>query len=122
MPTTVQSRIFCLSNCYPKYKNEIYSSMIFPVGLYGFETWSATLVRVGEEHIMRLLENMLPRKNLGPNMEEGAGTGGNCTVQSFMMCCSHQILFGGQNQEECSGCGMTYMGEGRGTYMVLVGN
>jgi hypothetical protein len=49
---------------------------------------------VGEEHTMRLLENMLPRKNIGPNMGEVAGTRGNCTIQSFMMCCSHQILFG----------------------------
>lgn len=51
-----------------KYKNEIYRSMIFPVVLNGLETWSATLVTVGEEHIMRLLENMLPWKNIGPNM------------------------------------------------------
>jgi len=75
-------------------KYEIYRSIIFPVVLYGLETWSATLVTVGEEYIMRLLESMLLRKNIGPNMEEVAGTGGNCTIQSFMMCCSHQTLFG----------------------------
>ena len=68
--------------------------MIFSIVLYGLETWSATLVTVGEEHIIRLLENMLPRKNIGPNTKELVGTGGNSTIQSFMMCCSQQTLFG----------------------------
>jgi len=99
---------FVFSTVIQTYKNEIYWVWFFLLFYTGWK-WSATLVTVGEEHIMRLLENMLPRKNIGPNMEEVAGTGGNCTIQSFMMCCSHQILFGWQNQEECSGCGMRHL-------------
>jgi hypothetical protein len=54
--------------------------MIFPVVLYGLETWSVTLATLMEEHMLRLPENMLLGKIFGPKMEEVTGTGGNCII------------------------------------------
>jgi hypothetical protein len=47
-------------------KIKIYKTVILPVVLYGFETWSPTL---GEEHRLRVFENSVLRI-FGPEREE----------------------------------------------------
>jgi len=61
-----------------------------PVVLYGCETWSLTL---REECRLRLFENMMLRRILGPRMDEVTGEGRNYIMRSLMICTPHQILF-----------------------------
>jgi hypothetical protein len=49
-------------------KIKIYKTVIFPVVLYGCETWSLTL---GEEHRLRVFENRVLRRIFGSEREEG---------------------------------------------------
>jgi hypothetical protein len=68
MPTIIQSKIFCLPILYKKnLKIKIYKTVILPVVLYGYETWSRTL---GEEHRLRVFENTVLRQIFGPKREE----------------------------------------------------
>jgi hypothetical protein len=48
----------------------IYKTIIFPVILYGCETWSLTL---REEHRLRAFENKVLRRIFGPKRDEVAG-------------------------------------------------
>jgi hypothetical protein len=48
----------------------IYNSIILPVVLYGWETWSLTL---SEEHRLRLFENRVLRRIFGPKRDEVTG-------------------------------------------------
>jgi hypothetical protein len=48
-------------------KIKIYRTVILPVVLYGYETWSLTL---GEEHRLRVSENRVLRRIFGPKREE----------------------------------------------------
>jgi len=48
-------------------KIKIYRSIILPVVLYGFETWVLTL---NEEHRLRMLENRVLRRIIGPERDE----------------------------------------------------
>jgi hypothetical protein len=50
-----------------KLKIKIYRTVIFPVVLYGCETWSLNL---REEHTLRVFEIIVLRKILGPKKEE----------------------------------------------------
>jgi len=61
-----------------------------PVVLYGCETWSLTL---REECRLRLFENMMLRRILGPRMDEVTGEWRNYIMRSLMICTPHQILF-----------------------------
>jgi hypothetical protein len=45
----------------------IYKTVIFPVVLYGCQTWSLTL---GQEHRLRVFENRVLKKIFGPKREE----------------------------------------------------
>jgi hypothetical protein len=49
---------------------EIYRTVILPVVLYGYETWSFTLK---EKHLLRLLENRALRKIFGPKRGKVTG-------------------------------------------------
>jgi len=51
-------------------KNNIYRTIIFPVVLYGCETWSLTL---WEEHRLRVCENRLLRRIFGLRRDEVIG-------------------------------------------------
>jgi len=51
-------------------KIKIYRTVIFPVVLYGCETWSLTLQ---EERKLRLFENMVLRRIFGPRRDEVTG-------------------------------------------------
>ena len=49
---------------------KIFRTIILPVVLYGFETWSLTL---NEEHRLRLFENRVLRRIFGPKWDEVTG-------------------------------------------------
>jgi hypothetical protein len=51
-------------------KVRIYKTIIFPVVLYGCDTWSLT---VREEHKLRVLENRVLRRIFGPKMDGVTG-------------------------------------------------
>jgi hypothetical protein len=53
-------------------KIRIYKSIIFPVVLYGCETWSLTL---REEHRVRAFENRVLKKIFGSKTDEVIGVG-----------------------------------------------
>jgi hypothetical protein len=53
-----------------KNENRIYKTTILPVVLYGCETWSLTL---REEQRLRVFENMVLRRILGPKRDEVTG-------------------------------------------------
>jgi hypothetical protein len=48
-------------------KVKIYKTIILPVVLYGYETWSLTL---REEHRLRVFENRVLRRIFGPKEDE----------------------------------------------------
>ena len=51
-------------------KIKVYRTIILPVVLYGFETWSLTL---REEHRLRVFENRLLSRIFGPRRDEVKG-------------------------------------------------
>jgi hypothetical protein len=51
-------------------KIKIYRTIILPVVLYGYETWSLTL---REEHRLKVFENRVLRRIFGPKREEVTG-------------------------------------------------
>jgi hypothetical protein len=53
-------------------KIKIYKTVILPFVLYGCETWSLTL---GEEHRLRVFENRVLRRIVGPKREEDGSWG-----------------------------------------------
>jgi hypothetical protein len=86
-------------------KIRIYIIIILPVILYGCETWSLTL---RDEHRLRVFENRVLRKVLGPKRYE-VTSGEDYIMKSFMIRTAHQILFGSSNQEELDGRGMWHI-------------
>jgi hypothetical protein len=68
MLAVIQSKIFCLPVSYKKkLKIKIHKTVILPVVLYGYETWSLTL---RDERRLRIFENRVLRRILGPKREE----------------------------------------------------
>jgi hypothetical protein len=53
-----------------KVKIRVYKTIILPVVLYGYETWSLTL---REEHRLRVFENRVLRRIFAPKRDEVAG-------------------------------------------------
>ena len=51
-------------------KIKIYRTIILPVVLYGYKTWSLTL---SEKRRLRVFENRVLRRILGPKRDERAG-------------------------------------------------
>jgi len=62
-----------------------------PVVLYGCETWSLTM---REERRLRVLENGVLRRIVGPKRDEVIKSGENYIMRSLMICTPHPILFG----------------------------
>ena len=68
-------------------KIKIYKTIILPVVLYGYGTWSLTL---REERRLRLFENKIPRRIFGPRgMTMGSGEGS--TMRNFIVRTVHLI-------------------------------
>jgi len=77
-------------------KITIFTNIILPFALYGFEAWSVSL---REERRLRMFDNRVQRNVFGPKRDE-KGAEGYCTVRDFTIFTLHQILFGRSNQEE----------------------
>ena len=62
-------------------KIKIYRTIILPIVLYGYETWSLTL---REERKLRVFENMVLKRIFGPRDEVTGDwrTGGDCITRS----------------------------------------
>ena len=75
MLALIRCRIFCLSK---NLKIKIYRIVIFPVVLYGCETWPLTL---REERKLKVFGNMVLRRIFGPRRDEVMGNGGDCIMR-----------------------------------------
>jgi hypothetical protein len=63
-------------------KVRIYKTLILPVVLYGCETSSLT---VREEHKLRVFENRVLRRIIGPKRDRVTEGGENCITRSFII-------------------------------------
>jgi hypothetical protein len=78
-------------------KVKIYKTIILPVVLYGYETWSLTL---REEYRLRVFENRVLRRIFGPKGIKEQENGESCTMRSFIFCTPLKISLGRSNQGE----------------------
>jgi hypothetical protein len=61
-------QIFCLPVCYQKnVKIKLYKTIVLPVVFYEYETWFLLL---SQEHRLRMFENWMLRRMLGPKRDE----------------------------------------------------
>jgi hypothetical protein len=61
------------------------------VVLYGCETWSLIL---REERWLRVFDNRVLRRIIGPKWDEVTGEGENFRVRNPMICTAHPLLCG----------------------------
>ena len=71
-------------------KIQMYRTIILPVILYGFETWSRTL---REERRLRVFDNRVLRRIFGPKRDEVTDEWRKLHIRSLMTCTPHPILF-----------------------------
>jgi hypothetical protein len=99
-------------------KIKIYKTVILPVVLYGYETWSLAL---REEHRLRVFENRVMRRIFGPKMEvEGSWRklhndelhGLYSSLNIVRVIKTRRLRWAGH---------VACIGQGRGVYRVLVG-
>jgi hypothetical protein len=64
---------------------------MFPVFLYGCETWSLTL---RQKYRLRVFENGVLRRIFGPKWDEVTGEWRRLHNEKFLLCTPRQILFG----------------------------
>jgi hypothetical protein len=62
--------ILCHNGFLENKEYRIYKTIILPVSLYGYDTWSLTLM---EEHRLRVFENKVLRRIFGPERDELTG-------------------------------------------------
>jgi hypothetical protein len=127
----IKSRLNSGNACYYSVKNllssrftpknlkiKIYKTIIFPIVLYGCESWSLTL---GEEQRLRIFENRVLRRIFGPKMEEDG---------SWRKLHNDELhnLYSSPNIVKVIICRrmrwaghVARMGEGRDVYRILVG-
>jgi hypothetical protein len=74
-----------------KLKDKIYRTIIFPVVLYGCETWSLTL---REERRLRVFEKRVLRRVFGPKRDEVTGIWRKYIIRSLVICTPYPILCG----------------------------
>jgi len=100
-------------------KNKIYRTVILPVVLYGCETWSLTL-REGRK--LRVFENRVLRKTLGPRRDEVTGEWRRLHNEELNdLYCSPNIVRVIKSRRMGWAGHVARMGEERGVYRVLVG-
>jgi hypothetical protein len=78
-------------------KIKIHRTMVVPVVLCGCETWSLTFRK---ERRLRVIENRVLSRILGPKWNEVIENSENCIMSSLMVYTPHSILFGRSNREE----------------------
>jgi hypothetical protein len=69
-------------------KTKTHKTQIFPVVVYGCETWPSAL---WEQHRLRVFENKVLRKIFGPKRDEIIGGWRSCVMRNFNIC-TLQIL------------------------------
>jgi hypothetical protein len=99
-------------------KIKIYSTVILPFVLFGYETWSLTL---GEEHRLRVSENRVLRKIFGPKREEDGSWRKLHNDELHNLYSSPNIVRVIKSRWIRWVGHVAHMGEGRGVYRVLVG-
>jgi hypothetical protein len=109
---------FVLPSDIKKLKIKIYKTVILPVVLYGYETWSLTL---GEEHRLRVFENRVLRKIFGPEREEDGSWRKLHGDELHSLYSSSSIVRVIKSRRMRWAGLVARMGEGRGVYRVLVG-
>jgi hypothetical protein len=92
--------------------------MLFPVVLYGCETWSLTL---RDEHRLRVFENSVLRKIFGPKREEDGSWRKLHNDELRSLYSSANIVRVIKSRRMRWAGHVARMGEGRGVYKVLVG-
>jgi hypothetical protein len=127
----IKSRLNSGNACYYSFQNllsfrlisknikiKIYKTVIFPVVLYGCETWSLTL---GDENRLRVLENRMLRRIFGP-IREGDGSWRKLhNDEVYGLYSSPNIVRVIKSRRMRWAGHLECMGEGRGVYRVLVG-
>ena len=99
-------------------KIKIYTTIIWPVVLYGFETWSLTL---REERRLRVFENRVLRRVFGPKRDEVTGEWRKLhNEENDDLYCSHNIVQVIKSRNRCAGH-VARMGEKKSVYRILVG-
>jgi hypothetical protein len=98
-------------------KIKIYKTVILPVVLYGFETWSLTL---REEHRLRVFENRVLRI-FGPKRDEDGSWRKLHNDELHNLYSSPNIVRVFKSRRLKWAGHVARMGEGRGVYRVVVG-
>jgi hypothetical protein len=98
-------------------KIKIYKTAIFPVVLYGCETWSLTL---GGKHRLRVFENRVLRKIFGPKREEDGSRRKLHNHELHDLYSSLNIVRVIKSRRMKWAGHVALMGEERGAYRVLV--
>jgi hypothetical protein len=98
-------------------KIKIYRTVILPVVLFGFETWSLTL---GEEHRLRVFENRVLRKICGSESEEDGSWRKLHNDELHSLYSSLNIVRVIKSRRMRWARHVARMGEGKGVYRVLV--
>jgi hypothetical protein len=96
----------------------IYKTVIFPVVLYGCETWSLTF---REEHRLRVSENTVLRKISGSKREEDGSWRKLYNDELHSLYSSLNIVRVIKSRRMSWAGHVARMGEGRGVYRVLAG-
>jgi hypothetical protein len=101
-----------------KLKIKTYETVFFSVVLYGCGTWSLTL---REEHTLRVFENRLLRRIFGPKREEDGSWIKLHNDELHSLYSSLNIVRVIKSRRMRWVGHVACIGEGRGTYRVLVG-
>jgi hypothetical protein len=99
-------------------KIKIYKTVILPVVLYGYETWSLAL---REGHRLRVFENRVLRRIFGPKREEDESWRKLHNDELHDLYFSPNVVRVIKSRRMRWVGHVALMGEGRGVYKVLVG-
>jgi hypothetical protein len=112
----------CLLSCRPLSRNlkvKLHRTVILPVVLYGYETWSLTL---REEHRLKVFENRMLRRIFGTRRDEVTGEWRKLhNGEPHNLYTSPDIIRQIKSRRMRWAGHVACMGEGRNAYRLLVG-